>query len=208
MVGPRPERPEFVKALSEQIPYYRQRHCVRPGITGWAQINYKYGDTLEDTITKLEYDLYYIKNMSLTPGHLHHLPHPEGHAVVARRAIAHTDHCGTVAAIIVIMANPSLSPEVETMEREQLVPLYRVVLLDDNDHTYDYVIEMLQKIFIFTLDQAYRHAEEVDRAGRTVLITCELREAEYARDQIHAYGPDWRLPRSKGSMRAIVEPAA
>jgi sugar transferase (PEP-CTERM system associated) len=64
IVGPRPERPEFVRALSEQIPYYRQRHCVRPGITGWAQINYKYGDTLEDTITKLEYDLYYIKNMS------------------------------------------------------------------------------------------------------------------------------------------------
>ena len=65
IVGPRPERPEFVKALNEQIPYYRQRHCVRPGITGWAQINYKYGDTMEDTITKLEYDLYYIKNMSL-----------------------------------------------------------------------------------------------------------------------------------------------
>jgi sugar transferase (PEP-CTERM system associated) len=66
IVGPRPERPEFVKALNEQIPYYRQRHCVRPGITGWAQINYKYGDTLQDTITKLEYDLYYIKNMSLS----------------------------------------------------------------------------------------------------------------------------------------------
>ena len=65
IVGPRPERPEFVKALNEQIPYYRQRHCVRPGITGWAQINYKYGDTLQDTVTKLEYDLYYIKNMSL-----------------------------------------------------------------------------------------------------------------------------------------------
>jgi sugar transferase (PEP-CTERM system associated) len=65
IVGPRPERPEFVKALSEQIPYYRQRNCVRPGITGWAQINYKYGDTLEDTITKLEYDLFYIKNLSL-----------------------------------------------------------------------------------------------------------------------------------------------
>ncbi len=64
IVGPRPERPEFVQALSEKIPYYRQRHCVRPGITGWAQINYKYGDTLEDTIMKLEYDLYYIKNMS------------------------------------------------------------------------------------------------------------------------------------------------
>jgi sugar transferase (PEP-CTERM system associated) len=65
IVGPRPERPEFVRALSEKIPYYRQRHCVKPGITGWAQINYKYGDTLEDTIRKLEYDLYYIKNMSL-----------------------------------------------------------------------------------------------------------------------------------------------
>lgn len=65
VVGPRPERPEFVEALCAKIPYYRQRHCVRPGITGWAQINYKYGDTLEDTITKLEYDLFYIKNMSL-----------------------------------------------------------------------------------------------------------------------------------------------
>jgi sugar transferase (PEP-CTERM system associated) len=66
IVGPRPERPEFVKEFSEHIPYYRQRHCVRPGITGWAQINYKYGDTLEDVISKLEYDLYYIKNMGLS----------------------------------------------------------------------------------------------------------------------------------------------
>ncbi len=65
LVGPRPERPEFVKALSERIPFYKQRHFVRPGITGWAQINHKYGDTVEDAITKLEYDLYYIKNMSL-----------------------------------------------------------------------------------------------------------------------------------------------
>lgn len=64
IVGPRPERPELAKTLYA-IPFYRQRHCVRPGITGWAQINYKYGDTVEDTITKLEYDLYYIKNMSL-----------------------------------------------------------------------------------------------------------------------------------------------
>jgi sugar transferase (PEP-CTERM system associated) len=63
IVGPRPERPELVKRLSV-IPYYRQRHCVHPGITGWAQINYKYGDTMEDSAKKLEYDLYYIKNMS------------------------------------------------------------------------------------------------------------------------------------------------
>ena len=105
------------------------------------------------------------------------------------------------------MAKPAAFPEVETSGKEERVPLYHVVLLDDNDHTYDYVIEMLQKIFIFTLEQAYRHAEEVDRCGRTVLITCELPQAEFARDQIHAYGADWRLPRSKGSMSAVVEPA-
>lgn len=66
MVGPRPERQEFVTVLEEKIPYYRLRHCVKPGITGWAQINHKYGDTIEDTLVKLEYDLYYIKNMALS----------------------------------------------------------------------------------------------------------------------------------------------
>ncbi len=105
------------------------------------------------------------------------------------------------------MPNPVISPETEIIERHQAVPLYRVVLLDDNDHTYDYVIEMLQKIFVFTLEEAYRHAEEVDHSGRTVVITCELPEAEFARDQILAYGPDPRLARSKGSMSAIIEPA-
>ena len=64
VVGPRPERPEFVAELERRIPYYRQRHCIKPGITGWAQINHKYGDTIEDTIIKLEYDLYYIKNLA------------------------------------------------------------------------------------------------------------------------------------------------
>jgi sugar transferase (PEP-CTERM system associated) len=66
MVGPRPERPEFVAVLQEKIPYYRQRHCVKPGISGWAQINHKYGDTIEDAMIKLEYDLYYIKNMAVS----------------------------------------------------------------------------------------------------------------------------------------------
>ena len=66
IVGPRPERPEFVAALQEQIPYYRQRECVKPGITGWAQINHKYGSTIEDAIVKLEYDLYYIKNLAMS----------------------------------------------------------------------------------------------------------------------------------------------
>jgi sugar transferase (PEP-CTERM system associated) len=64
-VGPRPERPEFVEWLTEGIPYYPVRHVVRPGITGWAQVKYKYGNTMEDSKQKLQYDLYYIKNGSL-----------------------------------------------------------------------------------------------------------------------------------------------
>jgi exopolysaccharide biosynthesis polyprenyl glycosylphosphotransferase len=64
IVGPRPERPEFIQMLAKEIPFYMQRLAVRPGITGWAQINYRYGNTVEDTVMKLEYDLYYIKNFS------------------------------------------------------------------------------------------------------------------------------------------------
>lgn len=64
-VGPRPERPEFVEMLAREIPYYEVRNAVRPGITGWAQVRYKYGNTVEDAKEKLQYDLYYIKNMSL-----------------------------------------------------------------------------------------------------------------------------------------------
>jgi sugar transferase (PEP-CTERM system associated) len=63
-VGPRPERPHFVAELQDKIPYYSQRLAVRPGVTGWAQVRYGYGATVEDAIEKLEYDLYYIKNMS------------------------------------------------------------------------------------------------------------------------------------------------
>jgi sugar transferase (PEP-CTERM system associated) len=65
LIGPRPERPEFVEELNRQVPYYSVRHTVRPGITGWAQIKYPYGASVEDAVRKLEYDLYYIKNMSL-----------------------------------------------------------------------------------------------------------------------------------------------
>jgi exopolysaccharide biosynthesis polyprenyl glycosylphosphotransferase len=61
-VGPRPERPQFVAELEEQLPFYAERHMVKPGITGWAQINYPYGANLEDSRHKLEFDLYYAKN--------------------------------------------------------------------------------------------------------------------------------------------------
>jgi lipopolysaccharide/colanic/teichoic acid biosynthesis glycosyltransferase len=64
-VGPRPERPEFVEWLSKEIPFYGVRHMVRPGLTGWAQVKYKYGSTVEDAREKLQYDLFYIKNASI-----------------------------------------------------------------------------------------------------------------------------------------------
>jgi lipopolysaccharide/colanic/teichoic acid biosynthesis glycosyltransferase len=65
LVGPRPERPAFVEELRKRISYYDERHTVRPGLTGWAQVRYQYGSSLEDAIRKMEYDLFYLKNMSL-----------------------------------------------------------------------------------------------------------------------------------------------
>ena len=62
LVGPRPERPQFVEQLEQQLPFYAERHMVKPGITGWAQINYPYGASIADSRHKLEYDLYYAKN--------------------------------------------------------------------------------------------------------------------------------------------------
>jgi len=85
--------------------------------------------------------------------------------------------------------------------------LFNVVLLNDDDHTYDYVIEMLGKLFLMPPEVAFHHAVEVDTAGRTVVMTCELEQAEFGRDQIHAYGADPRMERSRGSMSSIVEPA-
>jgi sugar transferase (PEP-CTERM system associated) len=64
-VGPRPERPEFVDDLATQIPFYGQRHAVRPGVTGWAQVRHRYGNTVEDSLEKLQYDLFYIKHLSI-----------------------------------------------------------------------------------------------------------------------------------------------
>ncbi len=64
-IGPRPERPEFIKILEKEIPYYNTRHVIKPGILGWAQLNYKYGASVEETLEKVQYDLYYIKNRSI-----------------------------------------------------------------------------------------------------------------------------------------------
>jgi ATP-dependent Clp protease adaptor protein ClpS len=101
----------------------------------------------------------------------------------------------------------AITPELEKETFETKEPLFHVVLLDDDAHTYDYVIEMLQKLFFFSFQKALDHATEVDQQGRTILMTVELPMAEFARDQIIAYGPDYRMENSKGSMSAIIEPA-
>ena len=103
---------------------------------------------------------------------------------------------------------PTVTPETGGSERQDRTPLYNVVLLDDNDHTYEYVIEMLVRTFFISPQRAFQHAVEVDTTGRTIVLTCDRDAAEFGRDQIHAYGADPRMERSKGSMSAIVEPAA
>ncbi|MBI4614451.1 MAG: ATP-dependent Clp protease adaptor ClpS [Planctomycetes bacterium] len=101
------------------------------------------------------------------------------------------------------MAATQTEQDVET----RLQPPYHVILLDDNDHTYDYVEHMLCRLFGHSLERAHRHAVEVDSTGRSIVDTTTLERAELKRDQIHAFGPDPRIPRSKGSMSATIEPA-
>lgn len=106
------------------------------------------------------------------------------------------------------LATPTRSTESREEEKQELTPQWNVVLLDDDQHTYDYVIEMLCRLFVKTVEEAYRNAVEVDSIGRTIVMTCEKEAAEFARDQIHGYGADWRMPNCKGSMTAILEKAA
>lgn len=104
-------------------------------------------------------------------------------------------------------ATPVIKPVPGESGQQSHSPLYHVVLLDDDEHTYDYVVEMLEKLFVFPEHLAFQHAVEVDTTGRTIVITCELPQAEFARDQIQSYGADPRMPKSKGSMSAILVPA-
>jgi ATP-dependent Clp protease adaptor protein ClpS len=89
-----------------------------------------------------------------------------------------------------------------------LLPLYHIVLLDDEEHTYDYVVEMLIQIFGFNRTVAYQLAKAVDAAGRVVVDTTYKERAEFKCDQIRTFGPDPRIPRCRGSMTALIEPAA
>ena len=100
------------------------------------------------------------------------------------------------------------TPDTEEITRPDREKLYHVIILNDDEHTYDYVIEMLQSVFGFSLATAAQHTYEADTTGSSVVATCGLEGAERKRDLIHAYGPDWRLPHSRSSVAALVEPAA
>ena len=106
------------------------------------------------------------------------------------------------------VAEPEIAePTIRKGEEKSPENLYNVVLLDDDDHSYEYVIEMLMHLFFKSKSQSFHHACEVDSTGRTIVLTCGKDEAIYGKDQIQGYGADPLMPQSKGSMSAIVEQA-
>jgi ATP-dependent Clp protease adaptor protein ClpS len=92
-------------------------------------------------------------------------------------------------------------------EKTKRQPPYNVVLLNDDDHSYEYVIIMLQQLFGHPPEKGYQLAKEVDTTGRVIVLTTTMEHAELKRDQIHAFGPDPLIERCKGSMSATIEPA-
>ena len=98
-------------------------------------------------------------------------------------------------------------PDTTVESDTQLLQPWNVVLLDDNDHTYEYVIEMLRELFGHSVQTAYKMAVEVDTTGRVIVYTGPLEHAELRCDQIHAYGPDPRIAHCAGCMSAILEQA-
>ncbi len=105
----------------------------------------------------------------------------------------------------VSQADTGMLPQQQARTRH--APMWHVILLDDDDHTYDYVVEMLVRLFRMDPQCAYRKACEVDETGRVIVETTTLERAELKRDQIHAYGADPRIERCRGSMTAVLEPA-
>jgi ATP-dependent Clp protease adaptor protein ClpS len=92
-------------------------------------------------------------------------------------------------------------------EKTKRQPPYNVILHNDDDHTFEYVIHMLQQLFGYPPEKGFQMANEVHNTGRVIVLTTALEVAELKRDQIHAFGPDHRLERCKGSMSASIEPA-
>jgi ATP-dependent Clp protease adaptor protein ClpS len=105
------------------------------------------------------------------------------------------------------MSDTITLPEEKTEERTKRQPPYHVILLNDDDHTYQYVIHMLLTLFGHPPEKGFKMAEEVDKTGRVIVDTTSRERAELKQEQIHAFGPDPLLPRCQGSMSAVIEPA-
>jgi ATP-dependent Clp protease adaptor protein ClpS len=103
---------------------------------------------------------------------------------------------------------PDTLPTVEVEKGTRLAPRWQVILLNDDDHSYEYVIEMLMELFGHSLETAFQMACEVDAKDRVVVDTTSRERAELKQEQIHGYGADWRLPRSQGAMSAVIEPVS
>jgi ATP-dependent Clp protease adaptor protein ClpS len=98
-------------------------------------------------------------------------------------------------------------PAAKRKAKIRKLPPYNVILLDDNDHTYEYVVEMLAKVFSYPEPKGYELAKTVDSSGRVIVLTTHKELAELKCEQITSFGADWRLERSKGAMSAVIEPA-
>jgi ATP-dependent Clp protease adaptor protein ClpS len=105
------------------------------------------------------------------------------------------------------MAETTTLPEEQTEQKTKRQPPYHVILLNDDDHTYQYVIHMLQVLFGHPPEKGFEMAREVDTKGRVIVDTTSRERAELKQDQIHAFGPDPLIPRCQGSMSAVIEPA-
>jgi ATP-dependent Clp protease adaptor protein ClpS len=108
---------------------------------------------------------------------------------------------------VLAMSETITLPKAEEEQKTKRQPPYHVILHNDNDHTFDYVIAMLQRLFGHPRTKGFQMAEEVHTRGRVVVDTTTKERAELKRDQIHAFGPDPLIPRCKGSMSASIEPA-
>ncbi len=106
------------------------------------------------------------------------------------------------------MTDTITRPREEKKRKIEGMPPYNVVLLDDDEHSFEYVVRMLKQVFGHPLRRGFKMAMQVHMSGRVVVATTNLEQAELKRDQIHAFGPDPLIPHCKGSMSATVEPAS
>lgn len=120
-----------------------------------------------------------------------------------------SDESAAAAVLEQEVVEPTTANQTATAEKQKTKrqPPYHVVLWNDDDHSYEYVVIMLLKIFGYAPEKGYQMAQEVDTKGRVIVLTTTMEHAELKRDQIHAFGKDLLIANCKGSMRATIEPA-